>query len=163
VQQCSTLGLGCADLGQQHVNFVPLHVAPSQGAPLLSDPVVHPDGAAGSTDLADTGDKAVAGQVFAVAERQAGWTAVWYGGQRGWFQDAPGLTRQVRMPLVTPAPGLGSIDVYTDPAGQPAVLYTLAAGQSYPLLGRLPGGFDVIGFNHGIAFVRASDAVEWPG
>jgi len=162
VQQCSALGFGCADLGQQHVNFVPLHVAPSQDAPLLSDPTVHPDGAPGSTDLADTGDKAVAGQVFAVAERQAGWTAVWYGGQRGWFQDAAGLTLQVRMPLVTPVPGLGSIDVYTDPAGQPAALYTLAAGQSYPLLGRLPGGLFMIGFNHSIAFVRAADVVVWP-
>jgi hypothetical protein len=163
VQQCSTLGLGCANLGEQQVNFVPLHTAPSPAAPLLSDPTVHPDGAAGTTDLADTGDKAVAGQVFAVAGRQPGWTAVWYGGQRGWFQDAPGLTRQVRIPLVTPAPGLGSIEVYTDPAGQPAALYPLDAGQSYPLLGHLPGGLDVIGFNHSIAFVRAADVVVWPG
>src|SRR5207244_2654547 len=83
-------------LDRQHVHFVPLHVAPSDTAPLLSDPLAHPDGGPGSTDLADFGDKAVTGQVFAVAERRAGWTAIWYGGQRGWFRDAPGTTRQVR-------------------------------------------------------------------
>jgi len=163
VLQCAVVGTGCADLGRQQVNFVPLRMAPSDGAPLLSDPAVHPEGAPGSTDVADTGDKAVAGQIFAVAERRAGWTAVWYGGQRGWFRDAAGLTRQVRSPLVTPAPGLGSIDVFTDPAGPPHPAYTVAAGQSYPLLGRFPGGFDLIGFNHGVAFVRSSDVSVWPG
>src|SRR5262249_51274072 len=163
VRQCPVLSLGCADLGRQQVNFVPLHVAPSDSAPLLSDPTVHPDGAPGSSDLADTGDKAVAGQVFAVAERRGGWTAIWYGGQRAWFQDGPGLTRQVRSPLVTPAPGLGSIDVFAEPGGQPEQLYTLLAGQSYPLLGQLPGGVDIIGFNHTLAFVRATDVSVWPG
>ena len=163
VQQCAVLGTGCADLGRQQVNFVPLRSAPSDIAPLLSDPLTHPDGAPGSTDLADTGDKAVAGQVFAVAERRTGWTAIWYGGQRGWFRDAPGLTRLVRSTLVTPAPGLGSADVFSDPAGAPDAAYTFAAGQAYPLLGQVPGGLDLIGFNHGVAFVRSSDVSVWPG
>jgi N-acetyl-anhydromuramyl-L-alanine amidase AmpD len=162
VQQCAVIGLGCADLGRQQVNFVPLRVAPSDTAPLLSDPLAHPDGGPGSTDLADFGDKAVAGQVFAVAERRTGWTAIWYGGQRAWFRDVPGLTRQVRSPLVTPAAGLGSADVYSDPSGTPDVAYVLAAGQSYPLLGHLPGGFEIIGFNHGIAFVRTAEVTLSP-
>jgi hypothetical protein len=162
VRQCAVLGMGCADLGRQQVNYVPLHAAPSDAAPLLSDAGAHPDGAAGTADLADYGDKAVTGQVFAIAERRPGWTAIWYGGQRGWFRDAPGTTRQVRSTLVTPAPGLGGIDVFTDPAGLPDPAYTLAAGQSYPLLGRT-GGFDIIGFNHRIAFVRTADVSVWPG
>jgi hypothetical protein len=163
VRQCEVVGTGCADLGRQQVNFVPLYASPSDTAPLLSDPLTHPDGEPGSTDLADTGDKAVTGQVFAVAERRAGWTAVWYGGQRGWFRDAPGLTRLVRSTLVTPAPGLGSAEVFSDPAGQPDVAYTFAAGQAYPLLGHVPGGFDLIGFNHAVAFVRSGEVSVWPG
>jgi len=163
VRQCATLGLGCADLGRQQVNFVPLRTAPQDTAPLLSDAGLHVNGAAGSADLADSGDKAVAGQVFAVAQRQAGWTAIWYGGQLGWFKDSPGLTRTVRMPLVTPAPGVSQVDVYTDPAGEPDQLYTLGAGESYPLLSQSPDGFSAISFDHHIAFVRTADLSVWPG
>jgi hypothetical protein len=163
VRQCATLGLGCADLGRQQVNFVPLRTAPSDAAPLLSNVGLSASGAAGTADLADTGDKAVAGQVFAVAERRAGWTAVWYGGQLGWFKNATGLTRQVRSALVTPASGLASVQVYADPAGAPDELLTLGAGQSYPLLSQTVDGFSVISFDHRIAFVRTADVSVWPG
>jgi hypothetical protein len=163
VRQCATLGLGCADLGRQQVNFVPLRTGPDETAPLLSDAGLHANGAAGSADLADTGDTAVAGQVFAVAERRGGWTAIWYGGQLGWFKDSAGLTRQVRSALVTPASGLSSVDVYADPAGEPDQLYTLGAGESYPLLSQSPDGWSVISFDHRIAFVRTADLSVWPG
>jgi N-acetyl-anhydromuramyl-L-alanine amidase AmpD len=160
---CSLLGLDCGALTNQPVNFVPLHTAPSDAAPLLSDPRLHPDGAPGSTDLGDLGDKVGAGQVFAVAERSGQWTAIWYGGQRGWFRDSPGLTRTVRAALVTPAPGLGSIEVYPDPAQPASGVYRIEAGQSYPLLAQLPNGFDLIRFNHQMQYVRASAVSVWPG
>jgi N-acetyl-anhydromuramyl-L-alanine amidase AmpD len=163
VRECATLGLGCADLGRQQVNFVPLRTAPEANAPLLSDAGLHNNGSAGSADLADTGDKAVAGQVFAVAQRQGAWTAIWYGGQLGWFKNSAGLTRQVRSALVTPKAELTSVDVFDDPEGAPNELYALGAGQSYPLLAQQPNGFSVISFDHRIAFVRTSDLLVWPG
>jgi len=156
-QSCAALGLDCADIGSPAVNFVPLRTAPSDTAPLLSDPALHPDGQPGSTDLADTGDKAVAGQVFAVAGRQGAWTAIWYGGQRAWFRDGGGVTRQVRAPLVTPAAGLGEIQVYAEPDQPAPTASPILAGQSYPLVGQLPGGWDVIAFDHRIGYVRSAD------
>lgn len=162
-QICSVLGFDCSTLTSQPVNFIPLHTAPSDAAPLLSDPLLHPDAAPGSPDLADTGDKVVTGQIFAVAGHSGEWTAIWYGGQRGWFRDVPGLTRTVRSALVTPAPGLGSSAVYSAP-GQPASrAYIIQAGQSYPLLAELPGGYDLIAFNHQLQYVRASTVSVWPG
>ena len=163
VRQCATLGGACADLGRQQVNFVPLRTAPSDTAPLLSGAGLQASGAPGTADLTDTGDKAVAGQVFAVAQRQGGWTAIWYGGQLAWFKNTAGLTRQVRSPLVTPAPGLASVEVFTDPAAGPDELYALGAGQSYPLLSQTVDGFSVISFDHRIAFVRTADLSVWPG
>ncbi|MBI1759460.1 MAG: N-acetylmuramoyl-L-alanine amidase [Actinobacteria bacterium] len=140
-------------------NSAPLRTAPNESAPLVGDP-------------ADTGDQAVAGQVFAVAGRLPGWTAIWYAGQQVWLRDGDGaaiVTRQVRGSLVTPAPGLGSAPVYTEPgqAGQPgqadAAGRFLAAGQSYPLIDELPDGWDLIAFGHRLAFVHAAELSVWPG
>lgn len=162
----AAVGVDCHPAGSHPANFVRLHTEPSTSAPLVSDPALHPDGAAGSTDLADTGDQAVAGQLYAVAEHRPGWTGIYYGGQVAWLQDgtgAQGVTRQVRSPLVTPAPGLGSAAVYTEPGTPDPAGRFLAAAQSYPLLGHFPGGWDLIGFGPGVAFVRGADLAEWPG
>ncbi|MGB9375965.1 MAG: peptidoglycan recognition family protein [Mycobacteriales bacterium] len=126
------------------VSFVYLRTAPSQSAPLLSDAALHPDGSPGTTQICDTGDKAATGQRFAVAERQGGWTAIWYGGQEAWFNDDH-ATLPTRAVTVTPRAGLTSIPVYGraypeptayDGTGIPVqtvtpLQYSIAAGQSY--------------------------------
>ena len=60
-------------------NFLYLHTAPSESAPLVADPFL---AGMGATCAQDWGDKAVTGQSFAVAERAGDWLAIWYGGRR---------------------------------------------------------------------------------
>jgi len=97
-------------------SFVPLHTAPSEDAPLLSDVALHPDGAPGTTQMCDTGDKAASGQRFALAGRQGDWTAIWYGGQQAWLHD-------VRATVSTYA-----LTVTVKTGGSPAPIY----GRAYP-------------------------------
>src|SRR6202008_2375782 len=78
-------------LPAQPANFVELRTAPSPDAPLLSEPALHPDGSAGTTNIDAWGDTAVAGQSFVVAGRDGDWTAIWYGGRAAWFEN-PGAT-----------------------------------------------------------------------
>jgi N-acetylmuramoyl-L-alanine amidase-like protein len=132
----------------QPSNFVYLHTAPSDSAPLLTDATLHADGGPGTTRADDTADKAVTGQQFAVADRAPGWIAIWYGGQRGWLRD-DWVTRAA-VPTwartVTPRPGLASVPVYGSPDPEPAAYpaqipmpadstlpYSIAAGQRYVL------------------------------
>ena len=44
----------------------------------------------------DWGDKAPAGEEYVVADRQPGWTAIWFGGTGGWLQDSPRTRRPCR-------------------------------------------------------------------
>jgi hypothetical protein len=96
----------------------------------------------------DTGDKAVAGQQFVVAERAAGWIAIWYGGEKGWFRSNPNAASAVpvRGHTVSVVPGATSAPVYgrayPEPAAYPAgvtpqavvpLQFTIAAGQRYVL------------------------------
>jgi N-acetyl-anhydromuramyl-L-alanine amidase AmpD len=83
---------GCQQLPAQPANFVELHTGPSPDAPLLSEPALHPDGSAGTTEINDWGDTAVSGQSFVVAAREGDWTAIWYGGRAAWFEN-PGGTK----------------------------------------------------------------------
>ena len=39
--------------------------------------------------MTDWGDKAPAGEEYVVADRQPGWTAIWWGGTKAWLQDSP--------------------------------------------------------------------------
>ncbi|SEG36027.1 N-acetylmuramoyl-L-alanine amidase [Actinacidiphila yanglinensis] len=138
----------------QPANFVYLRTSPSATAPLLKDAVMAGQGAqSGSTQAADVTDKAVTGQTFAVAGVQGDWTAIWYGGQKAWFDNpggrfadtGPGGTRH----LVTPA-GTQAVPVYgrayPEASAYPAVIasvakksnqavtplgYTIPAGQVY--------------------------------
>ncbi|WP_433892378.1 N-acetylmuramoyl-L-alanine amidase [Streptomyces sp. CA-111067] len=133
-------------------SFVPLHTAPSTSAPLVADPYLHPTGA-GTTAMNDWGDKAPAGESYVVADRQPGWTAIWWAGQKAWLQDSPQhpATVPVKASRIVPKAGRTSIPVYTTaypessvyppdfvafeggtPRPQtPAAKYAIPAGQSY--------------------------------
>ncbi|PZS30721.1 MAG: hypothetical protein DLM58_13130 [Pseudonocardiales bacterium] len=141
------------DCPAQGASFVYLHTAPSDSAPLLSDPAIHPDGSPGTTNGADLSDKAVAGLQFAVAGQAAGWTAIWFGGQQGWFRDSRNASTTVptRGQTISAVPGAASAPVYgraypeaaayptgVTPQAVVPLQYTIAAGQRYVLAERHP-------------------------
>jgi N-acetyl-anhydromuramyl-L-alanine amidase AmpD len=132
-------------------NFLYVRTAPNANAPLASDPYLHPDGSPGTDDISDWSATVSAGQQFVVAGRQGDWTAVWYGGQKVWFDNPHGMNtvraRHVRILTTaggTAAPLYG--EAYPDPSEYPAGLapdsapaftrYTLPAGQAYVATGR---------------------------
>jgi N-acetyl-anhydromuramyl-L-alanine amidase AmpD len=127
-------------------NFLYVRTAPNAGAPLASDPYLHPDGSPGTDDISDWSATVSAGQQFVVAGRQGEWTAIWYGGQKVWFDNPHGMNtvraRHVRILTTaggTAAPLYG--EAYPDPSEYPAGLapdsapaftrYTFPAGQAY--------------------------------
>jgi hypothetical protein len=86
------------------------------------------------------------GQIYAVAERRDGWTAIWYLGRKAWFPDPAGARTTVPRVGVaaTPAPGRETVPVYSvawpDASQYPADItppvvtplpYTFATGQRY--------------------------------
>ena len=177
----------CRTLPSQPTNFLYLHAAPSESSPLIADPLLsgtnlEPDGV-GTTQANDWGDKAVTGQSFAVAGRSGDWTAIWYGGQKAWFENPHGENTTAGTGLlVTPKPGSGSIPVYgrayPSSVSTATLGYTIPEGQTYvakDLVGadyysattyNAPDTYQVvtgpekyyeISFNHRIAFLRASD------
>ncbi len=75
--------------------FLFVRTAPSATAPLVNDPYVHADGSPGTDEIDDWSSTVSAGQQFVVAGRQGEWTAIWYGGQKVWF-DNPGGVNTVR-------------------------------------------------------------------
>jgi hypothetical protein len=133
-----------------------LHTAPSQAAPLALDPGLHPNGAPSTMYMADHSARAATGQVYAVADRQGDWTAIWYLGQKAWFfnpQNAPTAEWATGL-VVTPKPGKATIPMYgraypeaaAYPAGVPVqsivpLQYTLSAGQRYSVGGVVPGEY----------------------
>lgn len=141
-------------LPDQSTSYVTLYTQPSTGAPMLSDPYLHTGGSAGTNEVNDWGDKAPYGEQYVVAGRQGDWTAIWYAGQKAWFENPAGRDRTA-VPtraayVVTPKAGVTSIPVYTtdypeesaypagmityfggDPRGQDTTKYTIPAGQSY--------------------------------
>jgi N-acetyl-anhydromuramyl-L-alanine amidase AmpD len=137
---------GCRQLPAQPANFVYLHSGPSPGAPLETDPALHPGGEPGTTEINDWSDKAVAGQTFVVADQQGDWTAIWYGGREAWFENPNGArTVPAHDGLqVMPRPGMSSIPVYgrayPEVAAYPSAIppqaplpldYAIPAGQVY--------------------------------
>ncbi len=137
---------GCQDLPRRPSSTVLLRTEPRDDAPLLTDPVL----GGGTTDIADWSDKAAAGRTYAVAERRGGWTAIWFGGQKGWLptkvlRPAAGVTVRPRsgtipvFPANLPEPGEWPAGA---PAGNPATppaptaLYAIPAGQRYQLADR---------------------------
>ncbi|GAA3447733.1 N-acetylmuramoyl-L-alanine amidase [Planomonospora venezuelensis] len=139
---------GCGGSGAcppQGASSVWLHTAPSADAPLVKDVGRHPTG--GSTrNVHDHAARASAGQRYARAGRENGWTAIWYLGQKAWFHDPKGARTSVRAsgPLVTPRPGLSSVRLYgraypersaypegVEPQRLVPLQYSLPAGQLY--------------------------------
>jgi N-acetyl-anhydromuramyl-L-alanine amidase AmpD len=146
----------CVTLPAQPTNFVYLHTAPSPSAPLVSDPILHPDGSPGTREDSDWSDKAPTGSTYVVAGQEGDWTGIWFGGQIGWFYNPPGsrTARFSRGAVITPRPGLTSIPVYGSAypeasAYPPAVpvpaiaplSYTIPAGQEYVTSGQVPDNY----------------------
>ena len=141
----------CVTLPKQGASFVYLYTQPSTSSPLLSDPYLHPDNSAGTTEDNDWGDKAPAGFQYVVASVQGSWTAIWYAGQKAWFYNPTGVdSTAVKSSslTITPKPGLSSISVYggalPEASAYPSVipmeqfdsLYTIPAGQAYTTTGQ---------------------------
>lgn len=150
---CVKPGEPCAPHGSGAVR---LHTAPREDAPLIRDIGLRPDGSPSTTDVNDTGARASTGQQFAVADREGGWTAIWYLGQRAWFRNPWWGPTAVgsRGRLITPREGLSEIPVYgraypekdAYPRGVPVqavtpLPYKLLAGQEYVLGSTSPGEY----------------------
>jgi hypothetical protein len=144
----------CVTLPNQPANFVYLRTAPSSSAALLSDSALHPDGSAGTTNIEDWSATAVYGQQFVVTDHKKDWTAIWFGGQIGWFHN-PDQKRNARSSegtFIKPRRGLASIPVYgraypeesayagTQVPVQTVIPlnYTISAGQKYSTIGKVP-------------------------
>ncbi|MYS21290.1 N-acetylmuramoyl-L-alanine amidase [Streptomyces sp. SID4948] len=132
-------------------NFVYLYTTTSFSSARLGDPYLH-GGTAGTSEGPDWGDKAVAGERFVVAQMSGDWTAIWYGGQKGWFYNPGGQYSSVvgttATTVITPAAGRTTIPVYGRAYPESAAYtgtnvpvqadndkaltkYAIAAGQSY--------------------------------
>lgn len=145
------------DLPVQGSSAVPLHTAPSTDAPLFSDPGLHTDGSPGTNCVADWGSKISATQQAVVADHAPGWTAIWWYGQKAWF-ETPAHSRNTTPTsgyVVRPKAGRTDVPVYgvaypeaseypadfTDKRVGSPLPYTIKAGQSYPGGGEAPTGF----------------------
>ncbi|MFC8710538.1 N-acetylmuramoyl-L-alanine amidase [Streptomyces sp. NPDC057197] len=142
---------GGAAVDPQPANFTYLYTKPSTSSPTLSDPYL---GTQTATEGPNWANKVVAGGTYVVAEAQQDWTAIWYGGQKAWFQNPGGqfATAAGTPDTVTPKAGAASIPVYgrtypEDAAysgtgvpvqnqnGASLTKYSLPAGQKYALAG----------------------------
>lgn len=139
-------GKAADSCGSQPTNFVYLHTAPSETAPLVNDIGRKANGAPSTTSVSDIGARAQAGLTFAVADRQGDWTAIWFNGVKGWFPNPAAHPTAVPVKgwYVVPKAGLAKAPVYgraypeasAYPAGIPVqalapLQYTFAAGQRY--------------------------------
>lgn len=146
----------CTPLPPHGSNAVYLHTAPSADSPLITDAVVHPDGAPGTTAVSDWSDKAVTGRSYVVAGHSGDWTAIFYGGQRAWFDNPGGsvavpaaatvATPRTRLAAVAlygrafPAPSAYPPEIAFDPDWQPSTVpWIVPAGQSYVVVGEFGG------------------------
>lgn len=150
---CEKAGELCAPHGSSAVR---VRTAPRADAPLVQDIGLRPDGSPSTTGVNDLGSRLSAGQRYAVAERRGEWTAVWYLGQKAWFENPRGAPAAVpaRGQVLTPRPGLAEVPVYgraypekeAYPAGvTPQEIvplpYRIGAGQRYAAGGRVPGEY----------------------
>ncbi|SFJ68706.1 peptidoglycan recognition protein family protein [Thermoflavimicrobium dichotomicum] len=140
------------DAEPQPANFVYLHTAPDQNAPLLDDPALS---GPGTRKGLDWGDKAVTGQTYYVADRQGDWVAIWYGGQKAWFHNPKGKnTVRGKGILITPKAGKTEIPVYgvaypeasaypegISPAAIVPLQYKITAGQIYVASEKVKGDY----------------------
>ncbi|MEU7383152.1 N-acetylmuramoyl-L-alanine amidase [Streptomyces sp. NPDC042207] len=150
---CVTSGKPCAAHGSSEVR---LYSQPDTSSPLIKDIGLRPDGSPSTTDVNDVASRVETGQQYAVADRQGDWTAIWYLGQKAWFQNPAKQPTAVNAAgtVVTPKAGLDSVPVYgraypeegAYPAGVPVqavspLPYKLLAGQRYVVGDLLPGEY----------------------
>ncbi|MGW4699917.1 N-acetylmuramoyl-L-alanine amidase [Streptomyces sp. NPDC004285] len=131
----------------QPANLLYVRTEPRDDAPLVSDLALRPDGSAGTDHIDDWGSTVVWGQEFVVADVRGDWTAIWFGGRKGWIHNPAGVnTRPVPdARIVRPAGGVKSVSLSTTaypradeyPQGLPASeqtrfsMYTFPQGQAY--------------------------------
>ncbi|MGW5044881.1 N-acetylmuramoyl-L-alanine amidase [Streptomyces griseoluteus] len=147
---CTTKGEPCPAHGSGEVRLYSDH---DVQAPLIKDIGL---GTAPTDGVNDLSSRVSTGQQYAVADRWGDWTAIWYLGQKAWFQSPPGEATAVPASgaTITPKAGLASVPVYgraypekeAYPAGVPAqsvvpLPYTVPAGQKYVVGDRVPGEY----------------------
>ncbi|MFG3343502.1 N-acetylmuramoyl-L-alanine amidase [Streptomyces sp. NPDC048018] len=131
----------------QPANFLYVRTEPREDAPLVSDLALRPDGAASTDRIDDWGATAVWGQEFVVADVRGDWTAIWFGGHKGWIHNPAGVNTRLapNARIIRPASGTKSVSVYTTaypradeyPQGVPAseqtrfTMYPFPQGQAY--------------------------------
>ncbi|WP_153815210.1 N-acetylmuramoyl-L-alanine amidase [Streptomyces sp. SUK 48] len=147
---CATAGEPCPAHASSEVRLYADH---DGNAPLITDVG---RGTAPTIDVNDVSSRAATGQQYAVADHWGDWTAIWYLGQKAWFQNPakhPAAVSAKGM-VITPKEGLTSIPVYgraypeksAYPAGVPVqsvvpLPYTVAAGQKYVIGDEMPGEY----------------------
>ena len=177
----------CRTLPSQPTNFVYLHTAPSRArrsSPTRCSPARTSSRTASARRRRTTGaTRPSPARASSSPAAQGDWTAIWYGGQKAWFENPHGHdTVAGKGLLVTPKAGSGSIPVYgrayPSSVSTATLGYTIPAGQAYvakDLVGadyysastfNAPETYSVvtgaeryyeISFNHRFAFVKASD------
>ncbi|MFF8863970.1 N-acetylmuramoyl-L-alanine amidase [Streptomyces sp. NPDC015139] len=147
---CTTKGEPCTAHGSSEVRLYSDH---DVSAPLIKDIGLKTEPTDGVNDLSS---RVSTGQQYAVADRWGDWTAIWYLGQKAWFQNPrkdPAAVSAKGL-VVTPKDGLASIPVYgraypekeAYPAGVPAqsvvpLPYSIPAGQRYVVGDEMPGEY----------------------
>ncbi|WP_282702327.1 N-acetylmuramoyl-L-alanine amidase [Streptomyces sp. CC219B] len=147
---CAAAGEPCAAHGSSAVR---LYSGPGTSYPLIKDIGL---GSTPGTGVNDLSSRVSTGQQFAVAGRDGDWTAIWYLGQKAWFENPAQAPTAVNAtgPVVTPKDGRDSVPVYgraypeasAYPAGVPAqpvspLPYQLLKGQKYVVGGAVPGEY----------------------
>ncbi|OON77983.1 N-acetylmuramoyl-L-alanine amidase [Streptomyces tsukubensis] len=150
---CVKAGDPCAAHGSSEVR---LRTAPREDAPLLKDIGLRPGGEESTTDVNDVGSRISTGQQYAVAGQRGDWTAIWYLGQKAWFENPRSRPTALNAAglVVTPKAGRSEVPVYgraypekdAYPTGVPvqtvsALPYKLLAGQRYTVGERVPGEY----------------------
>ncbi|MFF7356460.1 N-acetylmuramoyl-L-alanine amidase [Streptomyces filipinensis] len=147
---CATSGVACAAHGSSEVRLYTDH---DVNAPLVRDVGLKKDP---TVDVNDLSSRVSTGQQYAVADRWGDWTAIWYLGQKAWFQNPRKAATAVPAQglVITPRDGLASVPVYgraypekeAYPADVPAqavvpLPYTIPAGQKYVVGDVVPGEY----------------------
>ncbi|MFI9828915.1 N-acetylmuramoyl-L-alanine amidase [Streptomyces sp. NPDC051913] len=147
---CVTKGEPCAAHGSSEVR---LYSGPGEEYPLIKDIGL---GTTPGTGVNDISSRVSTGQQYAVADREGRWTAIWYLGQKAWFENPAKDPTAVPTSglVVTPKAGRTSVPVYgraypeasAYPAGVPAqavspLPYTLLEKQKYVVGDKVPGEY----------------------
>jgi N-acetyl-anhydromuramyl-L-alanine amidase AmpD len=152
--QCEEQSPGSGDcVADAPSNFAALRQAPSESAPLVSDPAVRPGTTEGSTVVSDVSARATAGDKLVVAEVRGDWVKVWWAGGPAWVHnpsDDPILVKRDAATVSVKA-GAESAPVYgrayPEPAAYPETIayqpispleYTMKPGQSYAVTDLTP-------------------------